>query len=73
LSVEEKKKKKKQASGSSRQKRKSSAPREEFELVLSDPLLKDGFMCWPLGKATTIGFTPGKNFRLIFHPRGYEC
>ncbi len=40
-------------------KRKSGAQREEFELILVDPLLKDGFMCWPLGEVTTVGFMPG--------------
>ncbi len=31
-----------------------------FELVLSDPLVKDGFMVWPLFENNAVGFVPGK-------------
>jgi hypothetical protein len=62
LLVERQKKKKTSASGSAAPKQKSSAQREEFELVLSDPLLEDGVMSWPLGGVTTVGFTPGTVF-----------
>jgi hypothetical protein len=32
---------------------------EDFELVLSEPLLTDGFVTWPLWETNTVGFVPG--------------
>jgi hypothetical protein len=54
--------KKKSGGTAGSKEKKTSASREVFELVLSDPLLEDGFLSWNLGKVTTIGFTPGDLF-----------
>ncbi len=40
---------------------------EDFELILSDPLLKDGLMCWPLWRANTVGFMPCTFSPVLFH------
>jgi hypothetical protein len=37
---------------------------EDFELLLSDPLLRDGFMSWPLWETNTVGFVPGADVML---------
>jgi hypothetical protein len=35
---------------------------EDYELILSDPLLRDGCMSWPLDRINTVGFGPGTLF-----------
>jgi hypothetical protein len=68
LPVEQKKKKKKSDSDSAGPLPKKAVRPEDFELVLSDPLLKDGVMRWPLGEVTTVGFLPGKlSICLLFY------
>jgi hypothetical protein len=64
LVVEEKKG---HGSGAGKSESKNGVRPEDYELILSDPLLKDGFMCWPLCKFNTVGFVPGMLFvRALF-------